>query len=178
MVVTGSPYWISTSRILRVNGWDWEETARSCAAVETGFVSTCFLSFGRDATGTAHHDAAEVGKLCAIARPYGGEPSCILGAAMTMTANDTGGRRAARFCDGVQVDTRPACYYAMGSLLGRFEPTVAASVAECRTVTSNRALASSCVRGGRDYMAKASRGLVAPLPTAGAQAAAGGSREG
>ena len=41
-------YGMVTSRILRVDGLDWENAAAICAAVETEFVKTCFRSLGRD----------------------------------------------------------------------------------------------------------------------------------
>ena len=149
-------YQLVTSRILRVIGVDWERTAEICASVEKNWVASCFESYGRDVAGQTHRDPEEILKLCAVARPYGGERECIRFAALDMVANDKSGRQAAGLCDEIAGDVRLACYQAIGSIMARSRTTRAASEADCRSLTTGRPDLDACVRG-------AAARLAAPL---------------
>jgi copper chaperone CopZ len=149
-------YQLVTSRIIRVNGVDWEETAETCAGVEKAFVGRCFESYGRDVAGQTKRDPEEIEELCAVARPYGGEDECITFAAYDLVQNDTTGQAAAMFCDRTDGELRATCYHAVGSIMARSRSTAAETKSACRSLTSVKADVRACMRG-------ATTRLLAPL---------------
>lgn len=146
-------YQLVTSRILRVIGLDWEKTAEICASVEKDFVASCFESYGRDVAGQTRRDPEEIQKLCAVARPYGGERECIRFAALDMVANDKTGRQAAGLCDATTGELRSACYQAIGSIMARSRATAAETAADCRSVTTVASDLAACIRGAKARLA-------------------------
>ena len=141
-------YEIVTSRILRLSDNDWEETSRTCSEIEGGqWVSACFRSLGRDASGWAKHDPATVHEYCATARPYGGEGSCIAGSAIATSATFTDGRRAGPLCTTSPAQLRGDCFFAIGAVTALLESTPRARKAACGRVTSDPADRSRCVNG-------------------------------
>lgn len=140
-------YQLVTSRILRVVGVDWERTAAICADVESGWASACFQSLGRDVSGQTHRDPAEIARICAVARPYGGERECVMFAAMDMTANFTSGTQAATLCAETVERLRGACFRAVGTIMGRFRTTARARAADCRAIAAAARDALACIRG-------------------------------
>jgi hypothetical protein len=149
-------YEIVTSRILRTNGGSWEKTSETCAAVEKGWVAACFRSLGRDTAGQAHQNPVEIRRLCGLAQPFGGEGTCLKGAAMAMTGNFKNGERAARLCDSAAVGYRMDCYDGIGSVMVLYGPTAAKREADCRSITGVSSYVAACVRGGNAYFRWAS----------------------
>ena len=148
-------YQMVTSRILPLVGDEWERTAEICAGVESGFVSWCFRSLGRDASSRSNRDVSEIAELCEIARPYGGEGYCIEAAAYDITANFTSGERARTLCDTVHSGVRGQCYYGIGAVTGRFRMHDEARVADCEALASDSQYVADCVRGGRENLPRA-----------------------
>jgi hypothetical protein len=148
-------YEIVTSRILQEVDWDWEKTAQICAGVEKGWSSACFRSLGRDVSGSAHQQAPRIRELCALAKPYGGEGTCIAGAAWAMTGNFKSGKRASRLCNSVAPGLRGGCYYRIGTVMVLYGPTAAKREADCRSLTTVERYAAACVRGGTEYLRRA-----------------------
>jgi len=142
-------YGMVTSRILRVDGLDWENAAEICAGVETNFVKTCFRSLGRDISGQTHRDPAEIVELCAVTRPYDAEGACISAAAMDMTSNYTSGTQAAVLCETVEVALRGECYFSIGAVLGRFTNDAAKQAKDCTAVSRASEYVARCVEGTR-----------------------------
>jgi hypothetical protein len=140
-------YQLVTSRILRVVGLDWEKVAQICAGVEKGWKSACFQSYGRDVSGQTQRDPAEITRLCAVARRYGGERACVLFAAMDITANFNSGKHAAVLCDSTLRALRAPCYEAIGQITGRFKTTDGEREADCRALSSVATDVASCIRG-------------------------------
>jgi hypothetical protein len=136
-----------TSRILRVIGLDWKKLAEICSSVEKGWKSTCFQSFGRDVAGQTNRDPAEINRLCAVTRPYRGERSCVLFAAMDLTNNFNGGKQAAVLCNTTLPALRNGCYESIGTIMGRFRATDAARAADCRALSTVAGDVASCTRG-------------------------------
>jgi hypothetical protein len=138
-----------TSRILRVIDWDWDRTAEMCSEVEKAWVDACFRSFGRDASATARFDVEETRVQCAVARPYGGERSCVDGAAIAMTGAYAGTEQSSVLCDTAPMKLRGHCWFAVGSVVRHFNGSDAEREANCRTITSNAGHAAQCIRGTR-----------------------------
>jgi hypothetical protein len=141
-------YEIVTSRILPLVDWDWEQTASMCAAVDgDAWASACFRSLGRDVTSWTRHDPIEALELCSVARPYGGEGSCVAGVAIATSATFVDGRRAAPLCAASPVDVRGDCYFAIGAVTALLESTPRARAAACRNVTAAPRYRARCVEG-------------------------------
>jgi hypothetical protein len=140
-------YGMVTSRIIRVIGLDWEETAEICAGVEERFVVACFRSLGRDISGQYHRDPDAIVEHCAVAREYGAEVDCISAAATDMTSNFASGVQASGLCEAAPAGTRGKCYYGIGGVLGRFTRTAAEYEADCRELTANPQHVARCVAG-------------------------------
>jgi hypothetical protein len=149
-------YEIATSRILPNVGWNWTTASEICASAEKGWALTCFRSLGRDVSGAAHQKPAEVKRLCAFARPYGGEVACIGGAAWAGAGNFMSGKRAARLCRAVTGEARTVCYYRIGSVMVLYGPTPAKREADCRGIATEERYVEACVQGGKDYFVYAS----------------------
>jgi hypothetical protein len=147
-------YEIVTSHILRVNGASWPKAAETCANVEKGWTSACFRSLGRDSAGQAHEDPEGITKLCAVARQYGGEEACVMGAAEAMTGNFKTGQQAANLCRTVSSNLRAGCYYGIGSVMSMYGPTSATRKAHCRGVTTASRYVAACMRAGTDFQRK------------------------
>ena len=145
-------YQMVTSRILPLVGDDWQQTAEICSEVEADFVNWCFRSFGRDASTRTGRDAEKIAELCAIARPFGGEGDCVEAAAYDITANDASVERSSAFCERMHSGVQERCYYGVGIVLGRFQVTRSARVADCEALVSQAELVAACVRGGRENL--------------------------
>ncbi len=142
-------YGMVTSRILRVDGLDWENAAEICAGVENDFVKTCFRSLGRDISGQTHRDPEEIVELCAVTRPYGAESACISAAAMDMASNYTSGTQAAALCESSPAEVRGECYFSVGAVMGRFTDMPVRQEGQCRRLSAEPEYVTRCIEGTR-----------------------------
>jgi hypothetical protein len=140
-------YGMVTSRILRVDGLDWENAAEICSGVESAFVKTCFRSLGRDISGQTHREPQEIVELCAVTRPYDAEGACISAAAMDMVSNFTSGTQAAVLCETAAVALRGECFFSIGAVMGRFTDDAARHEDDCLALSAE--YAAQCVEGTR-----------------------------
>jgi mono/diheme cytochrome c family protein len=111
-------YLMVTSHVLDTVGGSWQKTADWCRKAEAAWISTCFQSFGRDASGRTRQDPAQIVRICALAR--GRESDCIYGASRDITSMDAGARRSGPFCRQAPVRFRPICFNGVGTILGGF----------------------------------------------------------
>jgi hypothetical protein len=136
-------YLMVTSRILAVNGYDWEKTSATCQSVESNWVAICFQSYGRDASGSTRQDPGEIVRLCGLAGRW--ESDCIYGAARDVTSNDAGAARARNVCEAAAASLRDVCYDGIGTILRGLSASEEDVRAACEAATT-RYLAS-CLRG-------------------------------
>jgi hypothetical protein len=137
-------YLMVTSQILDRNGENWKSTAAWCRRSDPGFVSLCFQSYGRDASGVSREDPAGIRRICATAGS--GERECLYGAVRDILNNQPGDLRAKTLCDAVPAADRPYCFYGIGTMIGTQYGTPAARTTACRSFAASRMLAE-CVRG-------------------------------
>jgi len=137
-------YLMVTSRVNTLNGYDWRKTAGACAKVERDWVSTCFESYGRDASGFSRQDPPSVARLCGYTKRHA--VSCFYGAARDMTSNYANGRRASELCGLAARPLRAQCYYGIGTILGNLASSTAEWRRSCRDVAPAPYLAS-CLAG-------------------------------
>jgi mono/diheme cytochrome c family protein len=136
-------YLLVTANILRVTGGDLQRTADACLRSERDWVSTCYESFGRDASGMAGKDASRAIASCRLARSHEGD--CIYGVAREIVNADAAAARGARFCARTDRRYRTRCFAGVGSVLASIEPTAQRLRGACRRV-SGRYL-DGCLRG-------------------------------
>ncbi len=137
-------YLLVTANILRVSGGDLRRTADACLRSEKRWVSTCYESFGRDASGIAGKDAGRAIASCRLARAH--ESDCIYGVAREIVNADAAGARGGRFCAQTDRRYRDRCYAGVGSVLAAIEPTAERLRGACREVSGQRWL-DGCLRG-------------------------------
>jgi hypothetical protein len=140
-------YQNATTRILRVVGPDWKKIAEICTQADAEFVTTCFGSYGQNASVAAFRKLRPTVATCAIARPYDGEEECFRYAAMDLTGTYSSGTKAAALCDAARAAIRGSCYEAIGLMLRRLKPTGVAQRSECRAVASAPRYAARCIAG-------------------------------
>jgi cbb3-type cytochrome c oxidase subunit III len=137
-------YLMVTSRILTLNGFDWQKTAVTCRRSENGWVATCFQSYGRDASGFTQYQPKRTIRLCLLAGNDAGE--CMYGAARDYGNNYAGGPQAASLCNLGPARYRGYCFEGVGTILGTLHRYDAQRRAACAAVTPRRYL-SDCLRG-------------------------------
>jgi len=137
-------YLMVTSRINELDGYDWRKTAAWCRRSESGWVKTCFESFGRDASGFSQYQPKRTIGLCLQAGANAGD--CIYGAARDYGNNYAGGPEASRLCTASPVRYRGSCFEGVGTILGALHRYGAQRTAACNAVTPKRYRAD-CYRG-------------------------------
>jgi hypothetical protein len=136
-------YLLVTANILRLDGGDLRRTADGCRSSEPGWVSTCYESFGRDASGIAGTSSKRALASCRLARDH--ERDCLYGVAREIVNADAGGARAGRFCARTPAPFRDRCYAGVGSVLASIQPTARRLRRACRAVSGDHLPA--CLRG-------------------------------
>jgi len=136
-------YLLVTANILRVTRGNLERTADACRRSEPAWVSTCYESFGRDASGIAGTSAKRALASCRLARSHEGD--CIYGVAREIVNADAAGARGGRFCAQTRARFRDRCYAGVGSVLASIEPTARRLRGACRAVSGSHL--AGCLRG-------------------------------
>jgi hypothetical protein len=136
-------YLLVTANILRANGGDLERTAAACRRSEPAWVSTCYESFGRDASGLSGKSARRALASCRLAGHY--EDDCLYGVAREIVNADAGAARAGRFCARARARFRDRCYAGVGSVLASIEQTTQGLRGACRAVSGRNV--TGCLHG-------------------------------
>jgi hypothetical protein len=131
-----------TTQMLRVNRFDWPETAAQCRAVGEGWRRDCFRSYGRDTVHYARDKGEMIRRLCRLAGR--GEGECLYGAARTIADRDGNATAAAAFCSRAAPARRSSCFAGVGVVVGLLQPTPASRTETCRRLAS--ASAHACAR--------------------------------
>jgi cytochrome c553 len=136
-------YLMVTSRILGANGYDWQKTVKTCEKSEQRWITTCFQSLGRDASGTTRQNAPRILEICGQAGKLARE--CIYGAARDIVSNDAGPKRAVPLCNGAPTAAKAYCFEGIGTILGGLHAYRDERRAACRAVTKQ--YFEDCARG-------------------------------
>jgi hypothetical protein len=129
-------YLMVTSRINELNGYDWKKTSAVCRGVEENWVTTCFESYGRDASGFTRQNPRKAARLCSFAKGYAG--SCLYGAARDMTSNYANGVQAGKLCSLGPLGYRAQCFFGIGTIVGDLHPTKEARRDACAQASPRR----------------------------------------
>jgi cytochrome c553 len=137
-------YYMVTSRALSLRNYDFKAIAKICRAAEWEWVSACFESFGRDASGYSGTDARLTLKLCRLAGDH--QSDCVYAVARDIINNDAGRvSRAARFCNLTPHAVRARCFTGVGTVLGTLNPSYRGRVKACGRWSGR--YSTECVRG-------------------------------
>ncbi len=136
-------YLLVTANMLRTTNGDLKATADACMRSERKWVSTCYESFGRDASGIAGKNVDKALSSCRLAGSH--EEDCIYGVAREIVNADAAGARGGRFCAQTDARVRQRCYAGVGSVLASLEPTTERLRAACRAVSGRHT--GGCLRG-------------------------------
>src|SRR5262245_1558458 len=138
-------YDMVTARILPKVNYNWRKAAAWCRRSEPRWVSVCFESMGRDASGFTRLDPARILRICRVAGNMARE--CIYAAAVDMTYTDVSARRAKNLCNTAPAATRNYCWVGIGEILGSLSSDVNKQIASCDGATRNRVYRKACYRG-------------------------------
>jgi hypothetical protein len=106
-----------TSYVLRVLDYDYEKAFDVCDQVEDEFVSTCYVSMGRDISGNFKREAKSVVEHCSLGSPEN-QRDCYIGAVRNAVFNDHGRANADALCALVPEKFRADCERSRDSALG------------------------------------------------------------
>jgi cytochrome c553 len=137
-------YLMVTSRILTLDGFNWQKTAAWCRKAEKDWVATCFQSMGRDASGSTRYEPTHTIRICLLAGKNADE--CIYGASRDYANNYAGGREAAVLCNDTPKRYRGYCYEGIGTILGAINRETEPRKSACDAVTPKQYRAD-CYRG-------------------------------
>ncbi len=138
-------YLIVTSRILPLVGYDFSRAATVCTKTERAWVSTCFESYGRDASGYSVGDATRILELCVYATRHGG--SCLYGAARDLVNTDASTGRAAALCRRAPPAHRTTCFEGIGTIVGDLFAADDVRTRACQAVSDADLLVQACLTG-------------------------------
>jgi hypothetical protein len=139
-------YLIVTARILEVNGFNWEDAARTCWQSDRRWIDTCLQSYGRDVAGFSVFNQGRIVELCALAGS--GEAACYYGATRAIANNFMGVRPAAALCDAAPARSRPRCFYGVGTYVFMLHGAVEEQRRVCERLSGR--YADVCMDGARD----------------------------
>ena len=125
--------------------YNWVRAAAWCRKAEKGWVSICFQSFGRDASGTSQYRAAQTIRLCDAAGKVG-EGDCIYGAARDFGNNYAADPRSLAICAAAAAKYKPRCYEGLGTIIGALHRDEAGRRAGCANGIPRRYV-RACLQG-------------------------------
>ena len=138
-------YDLVTARILPKVHYNWRKTAAWCRRSERGWVSVCFESMGRDASGFTRLDPPRIVRICRIAGKYARD--CIFAASEDMTYTDVNARRAKNLCLIAPAGTRRDCWIAIGGMLGQMTTDAQRLKQQCDEAATAKADRRACYEG-------------------------------
>jgi len=127
-------YFLASSQILKINGWDFPKTAKACAEdAEEKYRWLCFQSYGRDVSGSTKRDQSRVKELCGLATAYADKSDCYFGAVRDFINEKGEFGSAVPLCNFIESDFRQKCYDAIFLDMGNYK-TGQAFVDVCATM--------------------------------------------
>jgi mono/diheme cytochrome c family protein len=138
-------YDMVTARILPKVKYNWSKAAKVCRRSEKGWITICFQSLGRDASGYTRLDPVRILAICKAAGNMARE--CVYSAAKDMTYTDVSPRRAKGLCNTAPVAMRGYCWEGIGNILGSLNALTEQRKASCDQATVIKAHRISCYRG-------------------------------
>ncbi len=107
-------YFLASSQILKLNGWDFEDTFKQCAKAEEQYRFLCYQSLGRDVSGSSLNNDARVKQLCGLAgEDTYAKSECYFGAVRDYTNRVGEFDESIRLCNYIESEFQQRCYEAI-----------------------------------------------------------------
>lgn len=94
----GSCYFLQSSRMIKLFDSNFKKIANACASAPPLYQRDCFLSMGRDASGSHKQSVDDAFRECQFATKGIARTSCIEGAVQDTFWDPSGKEKAIRFC--------------------------------------------------------------------------------
>ncbi len=131
-------YRMQSSAILIFSQHDFAKAFRVCADAPAAFVSVCYESLGRDASGFTLRDAEKTMSLCRQGS-LEQATACLVGAVKDFILTHADPQRGLAFCRWLDDASKKACYAATGEVLLSLYP-------------DNQQRARSCAQAETEYV--------------------------
>jgi hypothetical protein len=116
----GACYFLSSSMILKLNGWNFEKTFKVCDNAEQKYRWLCYQSTGRDVSGASLRDKTKVKQLCLLGTSQAAKEDCYFGAVRDFI-NDKGQfDTAVDLCAFIDSQYQQKCFSAIFLDLGLY----------------------------------------------------------
>ncbi len=106
-------YFLVSSQILKINGWNIKEASNICATVETEFRFLCFQSLGRDVSGSTLRSTPQVIEMCQYAKDKEDNANCFYGAVRDYINEKGEFASGIELCKLVPSDYKQRCFDAI-----------------------------------------------------------------
>lgn len=130
----------------------WSEYLALCGSIDPTYADACYNGFGREVYTRYAVDfsarLAEMRAACLLAPPAGAL-SCVVGVAGHVSYTDSGGARAAGFCNEFEGAYRSRCFGEIGNLLISLGGGPAAAEKSCSAIAVRPDDLASCLEARR-----------------------------
>lgn len=107
-------YFLASSLILKLNGWNFTETFKACEKAEAKYQYLCYQSLGRDVSGSTTRNDQKVKELCGLAGENAyAKTECYFGAVRDYINEKGEFEDAVRLCNFIEDQFRQRCYDAV-----------------------------------------------------------------
>lgn len=112
----GSCYFLQSSAILMLNGYNFAEAFKTCEQTPREFIEICYQSMGRDVSGYTLRNTERSYELCLLgSSQYVSQ--CITGVAKDFVNNSARPEPGMAFCQRVEAAYKGSCYQAIGVMV-------------------------------------------------------------
>lgn len=102
-------YLMHTSHMLKINGYNFEHVFLECQQADPGYVTTCYQSIGRDASGFSSSDREVTAARCLLGPDYEAQSNCITGAVKDFISYFHSDVQAIEFCNNLPEEHVESC---------------------------------------------------------------------
>ncbi len=106
-------YFLASSQILKINGWNFSETFKACDKAEEKYQYLCFQSTGRDVSGSTLRNNDRVKELCLMGTTDFAQTECYFGAVRDYINDNGQFDRAIGLCNFIDPKFADRCYQAI-----------------------------------------------------------------
>ncbi|MBX4187840.1 MAG: hypothetical protein KW793_01755 [Candidatus Doudnabacteria bacterium] len=104
-------YFLASSQILKINGWNFPETFKACETAEQKYQYLCFQSLGRDVSGSTLRNNDRVKELCGLAGENKfAKTECYFGAVRDYINEKGEFDSAIKLCNFIETEFQSRCY--------------------------------------------------------------------
>lgn len=114
-------YFLSSSMILKLNGWNFEQGFKECDKAEADFRHLCYQSMGRDVAGSSLRDKEQSKRLCLYGTNQDARNQCYFGAVRDFINEKGEFDSAIGFCNMVDKDHQKYCFDGVFVDLGLYQ---------------------------------------------------------